>query len=358
MASFLTNDLALYFSKTREASYNAGVASGANYSKIRTTQPQFLLPQIEFVNDANRPGNGHEFATEWCASYITQPAFSVTDDINFGIAGRLALRALGGTVTSAQQGSTTAYKHSCNMLPIASGRQLPSFSAASELGGASFKMDGMVVDSYRVSQTRADRPQYSVNVIGSGKHTTPHGLTSLPATMDTVSCLNGNATEVYWTDSSGTTTFSGVSCVLRSWFIDIANNSRTNDRCAGDLTQTMTYNSTTTYPAYVSKTLRGSRVVTAQIQILLDSTIVPWERYVTGQELTNITFKAQSSSEAGTGYKYGVNFIIPKARIQSIESGDSDGDAALTINLLGMYDSISGGAVKCEVINQETSNYV
>jgi hypothetical protein len=97
--------------------------------------------------------------------------------------------------------------------------------------------------------------------------------------------------------------------------------------------------------------------VTAQIQILLDSTVVPWERYVTGQELTSVTFKAQSSAEAGTAYKYTVNYIIPKARIQSVEPAENDGDAALTINLVGMYDSVSGGALKAEVINQETTAY-
>jgi hypothetical protein len=158
-----------------------------------------VLPQIEFINDAGVPGNGHEFATTWCETYLSQPAFSFSDDINFGIAGRLALRALGGSVTTAQQGGTTAYKHSCNMLPVASGRQLPSFAMAAELGGASYLMNGMVVERFRISQNRADRPQYSADIVGSGKFTTPHGLTSLPSSMDLASCLNGNASEVYWT---------------------------------------------------------------------------------------------------------------------------------------------------------------
>jgi hypothetical protein len=63
--------------------------------------------------------------------------------------------------------------------------------------------------------------------------------------------------------------------------------------------KTLTYDGTTTTPAYAGKLLRGSRTVTAQLVILLDSTVVPWERYVTGQELTDVTFKAQSTAEAG-----------------------------------------------------------
>jgi hypothetical protein len=359
MAQYLTNDVALYVSKTREGSYNGGVAGGTNYAKIRTQQPGFLLPQVEFVSDAGVPGNGHEFGTQWCPTYISHPAVTFTDDVNYGIAGRLLLRALGGAVTSAQIGSTTAYNHYCYMKEIADGRQLPSFSTVAELGGASYKMDGMVVDRFRLSQNRADRPQYSVDVIGSGKFATPHGLTSLPTTMDVAACLTGNSTVVKWTDGSGTTYFSGSSCTLRSWFIEVANNSKLNDRCPGDSTKTLTYNSTTTNPAYVGKLLRGNRVVTAQIVILLDSTIMPWERYVTGQTLNDVSFYAQSSQMAGGTNPYNLAMVIPNARIQSVEPSDNEGDAAITINLVGLLDVGHGsGAMYAEVINQESSSYV
>lgn len=440
MSEFLINDVALYVSKTLEAAYNGDVIGGDKYAMIRTLQPAYVLPQVEFVNDAGVPGNGHEFATTWCPTYISHPAFTFTDDVNFGIAGRLALRSLGGTVTTAQQGSTSAYKHSCSMLPNSTGRQLPSFAMASLLGGASYRVAGVVVDRFRLSQNRADRPQYTVDVVGSGKYTDPlerlgtctitnatpavitlngHGLvagdtvrftttgtlplpivpgttyyvinaglttnafqistslggaavdtttagtgthylnfTSLPTTMDIADCLNGAETVVQWTDGSGTTMFTGLTCTLRSWFIEVANNSRLNDRCPGDPTKTIVYNGLTTTPAYVNRLRRGSRTVTAQIVVLLGSSVGPWERYVTGEQLTDITFKAQGNLEAGPGYKYTINMIIPKARIQSIEPGEVDGEATLTINLLGMYDATSNGACKVEVINQETANYV
>ena len=92
MPQYLSNDVALYVSKTLEASYNADVSTGSNYAKIRSQQAGFLLPQVEFLNDAGVPGNGHEFATTWCANYLTHPAVTFTDDVNYGIAGRLALR--------------------------------------------------------------------------------------------------------------------------------------------------------------------------------------------------------------------------------------------------------------------------
>lgn len=443
MSEFLINDVALYVSKTLEAAYNGDVIGGDKYAMIRTLQPAYVLPQVEFVNDAGVPGNGHEFATTWCPTYISHPAFTFTDDVNFGIAGRLALRSLGGTVASAVQGGTTAIKHSCTMLPNSAGRQLPSFAMASLLGGASYRVAGVVVDRFRLSQNRADRPQYTVDVVGSGKYTDPilriggactvsvaspavvtmngHGLvagnsfkfvapaspgtlpagidntttyyvlsdgltantfrfsatlngtpvdvtlagtgtifltfgTAMPTTMDIANCLNGAETVVQWTDG-GTTMFTGLTCTLRSWFIEVANNSRLNDRCPGDPTKTITYNDTTTTPAYVNRLRRGSRTVTAQIVVLLGSSVGPWERYVTGQQLTDVTFKAQGNTEAGPGYKFTINMIIPKARIQSIEPGEVDGEATLTINLLGMYDATSNSACKVEVINTEASPY-
>lgn len=525
MSEFLINDVALYVSKTLEAAYNGDVIGGDKYAMIRTLQPAYVLPQVEFVNDAGVPGNGHEFATTWCPTYISHPAFTFTDDVNFGIAGRLALRSLGGAVTTAQQseslgtatitiatpgvvtrnahglaadtpirftttgtlpggvtqgttyfvlatdlsantfkfstsvggaavettGSQTgthtllkmvsAYKHSCNMLSNTVSRQLPSFAIASFLGGASYRMAGIVVDRFRLSQNRADRPQYAIDVVGSGKYQTPlnnignctisnsspavitlanHGLQdsdkirfttagtlptgitagtdyyvdkltdntfnistassltplvnttsdgtgphtitiggTLPSTMDIADCLNGADVVVQWTaPSSSPTFFTGATCSLRSWFFEVANNSRLNDRCPGDPTKSITYNSVTTNPAYVNRLRRGSRTVTAQIVVLLGNTNESWERYVTGQELTNVTFKAQGNAIGTSGYKFSLNAIIPKARIQSIEPGEVDGEATLTINLLGMYDSVSGGAAQVEVINTETSNYV
>jgi hypothetical protein len=440
MSEFLINDVALYVSKTLETAYNGDVTAGNKYAMIRTQQPAYVLPQVEFVDDAGVPGNGHEFATTWCPTYISHPAFAFTDDVNFGIAGRLALRALGGSVSTAQLNGTSAYKHSCSMLPNADGRQLPSFAMASLLGGASYRVAGVVVDRFRLSQNRADRPQYTVDVVGSGKYTDPlerigtctisnaspavvtltahgrvageaikfsttgtlpagitagttyyvlsSGLTddefqfsgsaggaavdttsagtgthflnfaALPSTMDIADCLNGAETVVQWTDSSGAAIFTGLTCTLRSWFIEVANNSRLEDRCPGDPTKTITYNGLTTTPAFVNRLRRGSREVTSQIVILLGSSVGPWERYVTGEQLTDVTFKAQGNLEAGTGYKYTINMIIPKARIRSIEPGEVDGEATLTINLLGMYDSTSNGACKVEVINQETGSYV
>ncbi len=471
MPDFLLENVALWLSKRPETTLNNGYTLNTDFLKALTSQPAFILPQVEFVNDAGKPGNGHEFPTKQCPTYFSHPAFSFTDEINVDYAGRLLLRALGGVVTDAQQGGTAAYKHSNIMLDALVNRQLPSTSMISQLGGASFRLDGMVVDRYRISQNRADPPQYAVDLVGSGKFVNPQpvgtaqvetatavgtigtagnasvtitsagmpsspllvsvavassdaaatwaqkvrdalaahqivskffavsgtttaivltariiaandttlnialdngtctGITpaptsanttpgsfTLPATANILTCLDGNNTVVTWTDQFGLQTFTGTTCSIRSWFIEVANNTKLNDRCPGDPTIAITDGSLTTNPAYVAKMRHGARTVTAQIQILLDSIIPDWLTFATNDVLTDVTFKAQGAIIAST-FRYALNMIMPKARITSIEPGESDGDAVLTINLTGFYDGSSGTALKAEVFNTETSLY-
>jgi hypothetical protein len=355
VADFLINDVALYVSKRPETTINTQYTAGADYLKALTAAPAFVLPQVEWVNDAGKPGNGHEFATYQCETYVTHPAITFTDDVNTDYAGRLLLRSLGGTVTSALL-SGTAYKHSNAMKPVASGRQLPTTDVISELGGASFLLAGMVVDRYRLSQTRADRPQFTVDLVGSGKFVRPHGVTSLPSTAAVIQCLDGNNTEVSWTDTDGVQNFHGATCSLRSSFIEVANSTRLNDRCPGDAEMTITAGALTTTPAYVGRMSRGNRVVTAQIVIKLDSTVPDWITYAVGDILTDVTFKYRGPIITGA-HRYALHGIIPKARITSVDPGEDDGDATLAINILGFYDTVTLGALKAEVVNTETANY-
>src|SRR5262245_2739177 len=176
MADYLLENVNLYVSKRKETSLNTDYTLGTDYLRALSTAPAFVLPQIEFVSDAGKPGNGHEFPTRQCPTYVGHPGFSFTDEINVSYAGRLLMRALGGAVTDTQQGGTAAWKHSCVMLDALVSRQLPSTTMIAEIGGASFRLPGMVVDRYRLEQNRADPPRYSVDLVGTGKFTRPHAV--------------------------------------------------------------------------------------------------------------------------------------------------------------------------------------
>ena len=95
---YLINDVALYLSKEKEATFNTASSTGSDYLKVATNNPAYILPNYEITTDAGKPGNGHEFPTYQCITYVTHPAISITDQMNPFIGGRLALRALGGTI--------------------------------------------------------------------------------------------------------------------------------------------------------------------------------------------------------------------------------------------------------------------
>lgn len=349
---YLINDVALYLSKEKEATFNTASSTGSDYLKVATNNPAYILPNYEITTDAGKPGNGHEFPTYQCITYVTHPAISITDQMNPFIGGRLALRALGGTITSTVA-SGIAYKHTNKLLPVASGRQLPGTSATMLLGGASFKFAGMVVDRFRLSQTGAEVPQYQADLVGTGKFTSPHALTGLPASTTDLTCLDGNQSVVTWTSSDGAETLTNTANFnLRSWFVELANNTKLNDRQAGDSELSLTYQGVTETPAYVSRLRRGSRVITAAVQIALDATLAEWERYTVGEELTDVTFKAQGAVIAG-GVRYSIVFIIPSARIASVETGTDDDIATLTLNLQAFWDTDT--AITCEVYNTDTT---
>ena len=187
MAEFLINDAAFWLSKVPESVLNTHFTAGADYIKILTANPFFILPEMEKRNDANRPGNGHEFATYTCNNYWTHPAVSFEDEMNVGYAGRLGLRSVSGTVATALI-ETGVTSYTASMLPIASGRQNKASDFISLEGGASFLLAGGVVERFRLFQNRADPPRFQADLLFSGKHIRPHGVTSLPTTVDIIQC--------------------------------------------------------------------------------------------------------------------------------------------------------------------------
>jgi hypothetical protein len=354
MATFLLNDAALWVSKLPETAFNTGYTLTAEFEKVRSNQPVTLLPNYDFTTDAGKPGNGHEFATQRCLTFTQPPAIAIQDEVNNEMLGRLLLRSLGGTVTPLLV-SGTAYKHTAPMLPVASGRQLPSSTVITQLGAADFRLDGMVVERFKISQTRADAPQVECDLVGSGKFITPNGVASLSTTPSVISCLDGNFTILQWTDAGGARDFTAGEG-FRNFSVEIVNNHKLNDRLAGDPTNTLTYETVTVNPAYQRRLIRGSRVVNASITIPLNSTKVEWEKYTIGQQLTDVIFKPRGPIISGA-VRASIAYFIPKAKIASMTTGEDDGDATVTITLDAMYDSTSLGAVTGEVVNTTTTNF-
>lgn len=351
MTDFLSRDVKLGLSKLPETAFNTPYTTASDFEPIITKTAFYVLPAMEKTDDAGRIGNGTEFATYICNSYWSHPAVNINDDVNVEACGRLWLRTLGGPVVDTAAGTGTT--HSAAMLPVAAGRQLPSSDFLSTLGGADFLLAGMVPERFRFSQNRADVPQYSCDLIGSGKHARPSGIT-LTGSAATIQCLTGNDVSIAWTDTSGRRTVTAEACRVRSWFFEVVNNLKQNDRCAGD---PQLAEGVCAPAGYVRKLLRGSRAVTAQVVITLDSTVPEWIQMACNEVLTDVTFTINGPVIGVGPTKNSVVANIPKATIRGTTSGDDNDDAVIALDFVAMYDPTTGGAATGAVTNLVASGF-
>lgn len=358
MAEFRQSEASLWVSKRKETSFNTPYTAGADFLSATSQNPIVLIPELEKTDDANRAGNASEFPTAQCNQYWAPPAASFSDQANFDLFGRLALRAVGGAVTDSTVVSSVAFKHLANMLAKSVGLQYPSSTIISALGGASFLFPGCVVERFRLSQEGVQPVIAQFDMLGSGKHRSPHAVTSLPS-VPTFSCLKPKSFLEY-TDDEDTRDLA-ADCRVRSWFVEIVNNhAPADDRCIGDSTQDAgdyTASGGDSDAAYNSKLNRGNRVINAQIVILLDSTMPEWLKMAENTALTNITFGARGAELDGTGPTYeSLKVIIPNGKFASIQEQDSNGKAALVLNFKAFYDATAIGA-RVEVVNGTASNF-
>ncbi len=358
MAEYRQNEAGLWVSKNREGTFNTPVTTGANFLRATSTNPIVLVPEMEKTDDADRSGNASEFPTAQCNQYWLPPVIALQDQANFDLAGRLALRGIGGAVTTTTVVAVVAFKHAANMLAKSVGLQYPGSTVISELGGASFLFPGCVVDGFRLSQDGVAPVVAAFDLLGTGKHRSPHAVTSLPA-APVFSCLKPKSFLEY-TDDVGLQDLAAT-CRVRSWFVDARNNHEpTDDRCIGDSTQNAgdyTASGGTSDAAYLSKLTRGNRVVTAQIVILLDSTMPQWLKMASNTALTNITFGARGAILDGAGPTYeSLKVIIPNGKFSAVQETDSNGKASLTLSFKAFYDATAIGA-KVEVVNGTSANF-
>ncbi len=355
--AFLTRDAKLYLDKVRESTYNTPQTTNTDYERIVTTNQVVAILNQEFRTDLGRAGS--EFASAICNTYWEPTQLAVQGEGDFAAMGRLALRAVGGTITDTTVVSAAAFKHSAPMLSSASSLQLPSFNmiAAVEGSGASYLYTGCVVDRFRMEKQAGQVAQMSFDVLGSGKHRSPHGISSLPATPS-FACLDTYSFLSY--DNGGAVDLS-ASCRARSWFVELANNhTPANDRCDGDSTQIPGVDTTATgtgKAAYTSKLEHGDRVVSAEIQLELDANFDEWDDMAEKVTLTNVTLGFRGAILDGTAPTYEtVQVILPSAVFQTARFTDLNGKAGVTLSLLPLTSGTS--VMTVEVVNAITAtNY-
>lgn len=331
-----------WISKTVESTYNSAESTGSNYSFIPTTNPFYQLPVVEKVNDANRVGRNA--ASHTCNTYWSNPQYGIADDAETDVPARLFRRALGGAVTDTLV-ATGVYDHTFAILNPASSSILPSFGMVSLLDVASFLFHGCMVDRFKISQQGSNRVQYEADIVGSGKFTNPHGLSSLPA-LATPVCMDGFRTAAQYTDDGSSTVDLSSLGTLIEWMVEHKNNIRTQKRRVGDTIQTV---STTGTAAHVKAMPRG-RYETA-ISMKLDFVdLTNWTKSVQGKTFTNLKFTAKGPLIDST-YRYEFEVIVPSFTFETVGPDDDEGDMATAVNILPFQDSVSAGTITGRIRN-------
>ena len=332
-------------SKTCEASFNTPEATAANYEWLPTTDPFFLLPKLEKTNDANRVGRNA--ASHQCNTYWSSSQVSVKDDLQTGAPARLLRRGLGGSVTDTLV-TAGVYDHEFAILPPQIGDVLPSFNILAVLGAADFRLGGLMVNKFKISQKNAERVQHEFDIVGSGKFTNPSGITPFPTLGDTP-CMDGHKTRIAYSDLNDQEYVLSELGVVSEWMIEQDNKLRTNRRRIGDPVQSVTYNGVTAEGAYVRKMPRGK--YTTAGQLVLDFVdLTDWKRSVINQELVNLKILIPGPIITGA-YRHEVELIIPRFNFDSPDTGSDEDDATTPINIVCLEDTVTRGTMKCRVRN-------
>lgn len=331
-----------WISKTVESTYNTAESTGSNYAFIPNQNAYYKLPKIEKVSDASRVGRNAPSHT--CPTYWSPPQYSINDDAETDVPGRIFRRALGGTVTDTLV-ETGVYDHEFAILDPHVGQILPSFGMVSLLDVATFLFHGCMVDRWKISQKGSDRAVYEADIVGSGKFTTPHGLSSLPALAQTP-CMDGFRTEVSYVDDAAATVNLHTLGTLIEWMVEHKNNIRTNKRRVGDTIQTV---STTGTAAHVKAMPRGH--YTTDISLKVDFTsLTNWTKSVQNKTFTNLTFKIVGPTVGATS-RHEFVIIVPSFSFETVEEDEDEGDAATMIKVIPFQDSVSAGTITGRVRN-------
>jgi hypothetical protein len=345
-----TENTQIAISTLCETTFNTPKTLGIEFEGLPTTEPFFLLPKMEKVNDAGRVGRNAP--THLCNTYWSHGEVSIKDDVDTGVPAKLLRRALGGAVTSTLvQIGSGVYDHTFSILPPQVGDVLPSFNILAVLGLSDFVLAGVMTDTIKFSQKNAERVQYEANLVGSGKFVNPTGIATFPA-MAATPCMDGFKVDIKYTDVDGSTAVNLASLgKVSEWMVEHKNNIRRDKRRAGDPVLAASGGGS---GAYVRKQPRGKYETSAQITVDFND-LTDWNKSVKNEQLTNLTFTIPGQKIGSTVYNHEFELIIPLFGFDTPDTGDDDGDATTPINIVCLEDPVTKGTMKVRIRNASST---
>jgi len=338
--AFRSRDAVRYISKTRQSDAATPVTTGANFLRAASQNLVPQIPQMEKRTDAGRAGNIFPSQPPCNLYWLPGDNLNYQADADFDLGGRLSLRGVGGSITGPTTiVSSLAFRYVASMISGASGSNaLPYFTVLDDIpgSGADHLFAGCQVGSMTMSQDGANPVQLSFTFTNTGKHRSPHAVSSLPS-LAAFSCLK-TLSIVEYTDSGGLVDLA-AGCDLKAFTITLNNNQNpTDDRCSGDPHQDYgdyTAEGGDSDHAYLTKIERGDPTLTATVTVELDATMAQQLQAAENEPLTNVTFGALGADldpggTPDTTFEF-LKWIIPTATFTAVVVGDNNGRAVMTL---------------------------
>lgn len=347
MAEQYVIDTSVAFSNIPEATFNTALTDAGDYTGAFLDPVPLFIPQAE-----QQPILGNtEFAADYCNGYFAPLGLSINPVFNFtGFAGRFGLQAHGGAVTAAQQGGTSAYKHS-NALQTAA--TLKGRSMAIKNGTYDFLFAGNAVDTYRLEQVGGQTPVCTVGLVGTSKYTTAVPF-SIPAAS--AACSVNPTTAILITDAYDTGRDLYAANVY-SWNMELNNGAdATSDkaRSAADSSQGPS-GGTAKYPGRIlrSRNRTVALNVVVPFEVLAGASKSYWEQHLKRSSITSVTLRLRGDNISGS-YYYQIDWTIADARLTSTPLSNDDGIVAYNLTFTPVHNATP---ITFAVTNVTTANY-
>lgn len=368
MAEFITQDLNVLISKTPESAFNTAKAAGTDFYRLEMRGNSFGYPVLDKIDSSDLVGTGFEFAqVPLRVNYWQHPVMTIGEDVEADVLPLILSRVFGGTNAAPSTLNTTGKQHTL-LLGTSAQRQLPSSNLITSVGyiddsnaGADYLWMGVVPESIQISQDGGNTPTWAVELVGSGKFTTPlpTGVrTGLPTLVgvDTTNhkdmYVHPAAVVITYTDGS---TFNlATQGKIRSWNFQFNNNLRRDDRRPGDPFRTA---DDPTTGAFVNRLQRGKRTCGAQVVVSLDEDNAEFVTMSQNRVVDNLAFimKGQLIAGASVNTNYTIEIDIPKAQLRTVTPTNVNDDAALTLDWFPLKGT--GEYVSANVINTRATAY-
>jgi hypothetical protein len=353
MAETLIRKTLIAYSTAVESTFNNSPLVATAYTSVRTKARTVPIPSFEASDDAAAIGNQQIGASEQFLGFSQAKSWEIQDDLNVNEFAVLVRRLLGApdTVTEIEVG--IAWKHSLRFQNLYStGLQLPSMGFVWSNLGADNLFSGVCGNSVSITGNQADAPQYSLNLISSGKYkrirdiaSPVFGTLSPPAARD---FIRGGETEITFNDGSPRSLTASQRAIAYNFAINNALNS--GDRRMGSPRLSTTDACKGWYLAFLNAT---DQAVTADFTFTLDDAMVEFNAAVANTVITDFYIKNKGCYiGASTSKQYGVDLWIPKSNFRLPDNlGDVNDIATIQMTIFPLVNASIQGTAGIDIIN-------